>query len=45
MGFLRIAKKSDRFAVEEALSRVGMLEYSNNQIGELSGGQRKRVFS
>ena len=44
MGFLRIAKKSDHFAVEEALSRVGMLEYSNNQIGELSGGQRKRVF-
>ena len=44
MGFLRIAKKSDHFEVEEALSRVGMLEYSNNQIGELSGGQRKRVF-
>ena len=44
MGFLRISKKSDHFAVEEALSRVGMLEYSNNQIGELSGGQRKRVF-
>ena len=44
MGFLRIAKKSDHIAVEEALSRVGMLEYSNNQIGELSGGQRKRVF-
>ena len=44
MGFLRIAKKSDHFAVEEALSRVGMLEYSSNQIGELSGGQRKRVF-
>ena len=44
MGFLRIAKKSDHFAVEKALSRVGMLEYSNNQIGELSGGQRKRVF-
>ena len=44
MGFLRIAKKRDHFAVEEALSRVGMLEYSNNQIGELSGGQRKRVF-
>ena len=43
MGFLRIAKKSDHFAVEEALSRVGMLEYSNNQIGELSGGQRKRL--
>ena len=44
MGFLRSAKKPDYDAVENALSRVDMSEYSNNQIGELSGGQRKRVF-
>ena len=28
----------------EALKRVGMEEYRQRQIGELSGGQRKRVF-
>ena len=44
MGFLRLAKKNDYIAVENALSRVNMIEYSHRQIGELSGGQRKRVF-
>ena len=44
MGFLRLAKKNDYIAVENALSRVNMNDYSHRQIGELSGGQRKRVF-
>lgn len=44
MGFMRIASKADRVAVEKALERVGMRAYENRQIGELSGGQKKRVF-
>ena len=31
-------------AVETALARVDMLDYRHRQIGELSGGQKKRVF-
>ena len=44
MGFLRIPSAKDRAAVEEALRRVNMLDFRHRQIGELSGGQRKRVF-
>jgi manganese/iron transport system ATP-binding protein len=44
MGFLRRPKKADNEAVEEALSRVDMQDLRARQIGELSGGQRKRVF-
>ena len=44
MGFLRIPSATDREAVRQALSRVGMQDYAKRQIGELSGGQRKRVF-
>jgi len=44
MGFLRRAKSQDRDAVDQALARVNMQEYRTRQIGELSGGQRKRVF-
>jgi len=44
MGFLRIPSKDDKDAVEDALKRVTMLEYKQRQIGELSGGQKKRVF-
>ena len=44
MGFLRIPAQRDRDAVSAALARVGMEEYRTRQIGELSGGQRKRVF-
>jgi len=44
MGFFRQASKDDFFAVEKALERVGMAEYRDRQIGELSGGQKKRVF-
>ncbi len=44
MGFLRRAKRADREAVDEALERVNMQDFRHRQIGELSGGQRKRVF-
>ena len=44
MGFLRKPREKDEKAVEEALNRVGMNEIRTRQIGELSGGQRKRVF-
>jgi len=44
MGLLRIAGSEDHAAVSGALDRVGMLAHRKRQIGELSGGQRKRVF-
>lgn len=44
MNFLRIPTRRDHQKVEEALARVGMRDYRKRQIGELSGGQRKRVF-
>lgn len=44
MNFMRIPRAEDRRIAEESLSRVGMLEFRERQIGELSGGQRKRVF-
>ncbi|MGB0507661.1 MAG: manganese/iron ABC transporter ATP-binding protein [Pikeienuella sp.] len=44
MNFLRMARSADHEAVESALERVGMSEFRNRQIGELSGGQKKRVF-
>lgn len=42
--WLRTVREEDRERVEEALDRVGMLEFRDRQIGELSGGQRRRVF-
>jgi len=44
MGLLRRPKQVDRDAVTDALARVNMSEFRHRQIGELSGGQRKRVF-
>jgi manganese/iron transport system ATP-binding protein len=44
MGFLRFASAADNDAVTAALARVNMTEFRKRQIGELSGGQRKRVF-
>ena len=44
MGFLRIASRKDKLKVDAALERVGMSAFRKRQIGELSGGQRKRVF-
>ncbi|WP_269470867.1 manganese/iron ABC transporter ATP-binding protein [Shinella sedimenti] len=44
MNWLRIPSKHDHDMVDEALSRVNMSAFRKRQIGELSGGQRKRVF-
>ncbi|MDQ0347505.1 manganese/iron ABC transporter ATP-binding protein [Ancylobacter vacuolatus] len=44
MGFMRIPRAADRQAVTQALGRVGMNDFRTRQIGELSGGQKKRVF-
>ena len=44
MGFFRNPCPADHAAVTEALLRVGMTDFRTRQIGELSGGQRKRVF-
>jgi manganese/iron transport system ATP-binding protein len=44
MNSFRIAKSRDRQIVHESLVRVGMLEFKDRQIGELSGGQKKRAF-
>lgn len=44
MGWLRRPGRADKEAVSAALSRVNMSEFQDRQIGELSGGQKKRVF-
>lgn len=44
MGWLRRPTAHDHACVDAALARVDMQEYRHRQIGELSGGQKKRVF-
>ena len=44
MGPLRRARPHDVAAVDVALARVGLTALAGRQVGELSGGQRKRVF-
>ncbi len=44
MGFFRKTRQQDIMEVANALNRVGMTNFKDRQIGELSGGQRKRVF-
>lgn len=44
MNFLRIPTREDRQWVDQALECVGLGEFRRKQIGELSGGQKKRVF-
>ena len=43
MGWRRRPSDEDRRAVDEALERVELSDLRERQIGELSGGQRKRV--
>lgn len=44
LGFTRRLGASDRAAVDMALERTGLIDLANRQIGNLSGGQRKRAF-
>jgi ABC-type Mn2+/Zn2+ transport system ATPase subunit len=40
----KMAEEVDHNAVKTALERVNMTSFKDRQIGELSGGQKKRVF-
>ncbi len=44
MNLLRIPRRDDHRAVRESLERVELWPLRHRQIGELSGGQRKRAF-
>lgn len=44
MSLLRHARTRDRVAVEGAISRVHLADFADRQVGQLSGGQKKRVF-
>lgn len=44
MGFTRRPKRADHDAVDRALDRVELTELADRQIGQLSGGQKKRAF-
>lgn len=44
MNFLRIPSALDKEKVRQAMQRVNIEHLAGRQIGELSGGQKKRVF-
>ncbi|RCL00529.1 MAG: manganese/iron transport system ATP-binding protein [Candidatus Tokpelaia sp. JSC085] len=44
MGMMRIPRRADYDAVADSLARVDLTACRKHQIGELSGGQKKRVF-
>jgi ABC-type Mn2+/Zn2+ transport system ATPase subunit len=44
VGWLRLPNARHHRTALDALERVGLSEYANRQIGELSGGQKRRVF-
>ncbi len=44
MNFVRIPRKIDKDLALQSLERVNMADFRFRQIGELSGGQKKRVF-
>ncbi|WP_341268068.1 metal ABC transporter ATP-binding protein [Gordonia malaquae] len=44
LGVMRTPRSVDHAAVSDAIERVELSGYENRQIGQLSGGQRKRAF-
>lgn len=44
MGPTRRARAADRDAVDQAIEQVELTDFQHRQIGQLSGGQRKRAF-
>jgi manganese/zinc/iron transport system ATP- binding protein len=44
LGWLRRPGKAQRHQAHEALEKVGLAGYEQQQIGQLSGGQQQRVF-
>lgn len=44
IGWRRFTSARDRAVVSEMLERVGMSAFAHRQIGQLSGGQKRRVF-
>ncbi len=44
IGWLRLPNRHHVEIARGALARVGLPEYASRQIGELSGGQQRRVF-
>lgn len=44
IGLFRRPRRGDKTIVAESLARVGAAHLARKQIGELSGGQQKRVF-
>ncbi len=39
-----VLKIKDKDTINEALKKVGMLQYKNSLIGNLSGGQKQKIF-
>lgn len=44
LGFSRTPQKEDREIVDKAIENMGLHEYKNKNIQELSGGQRQKVY-
>lgn len=44
IGYFLPPRRRDRLQIQEALEKVGLWELRHRQIGQLSGGQRRRVF-
>ena len=44
LGWLRRPGKNEKLEAQNALQKVGMLDFQDRQISQLSGGQQQRVF-